>query len=37
MKGGNTINITMNVDGAKDPASWAKEFSRSLELEMRTI
>lgn len=37
MKGGNTFNITMNVDGAKDPASWAKEFSRSLELEMRTI
>ena len=37
MKGGNTINITMNVDGAEDPVSWAKEFSRSLELEMRTI
>lgn len=36
-RGGNTFNITMNVDGAKDPASWAKEFSRSLELEMRTI
>lgn len=37
MKGGNTFNITMNVDGAKNPKTWAKEFSRSLELEMRTI
>ncbi len=34
---GNTFNITMNVDGAKDPATWAKEFSRSLKQEMRTI
>lgn len=37
MKGGNTFNITMNVDGAKNPTQWAREFSRSLELEMRTI
>lgn len=37
MTGGNTFNITMNVDGAKNPTQWAKEFSRSLELEMRTI
>lgn len=36
-QGGNTFNITMNVDGAKNPTQWAKEFSRSLELEMRTI
>lgn len=37
VQGGNTFNITMNVDGAKNPKTWAKEFSRSLELEMRTI
>lgn len=37
MRGGNTFNITMNVDGAKDPAQWAREFSRTLEVEMRTI
>jgi len=37
VQGGNTFNITMNVDGAKNPKAWAKEFSRSLELEMRTI
>lgn len=37
VQGGNTFNITMNVDGAKNPTQWAKEFSRSLELEMRTI
>lgn len=37
MTGGNTFNITMNVDGAKDPAQWAREFSRTLEVEMRTI
>lgn len=37
MKSGNTFNITMNVDGAKDPSQWAREFSRTLYLEMRTI
>ena len=37
MTGGNTFNITMNVDGAKNPAQWAREFSRTLEVEMRTI
>ena len=37
MNSGNTFNITMNVDGAKDPSQWAREFSRTLELEMRTI
>ena len=34
---GNTFNITMNVDGAEDPEQWAKRFTHSLELEMRTI
>lgn len=34
---GNTFNITMNVDGAERPEEWAKRFSHSLELEMRTI
>lgn len=37
VQGGNTFNITMNVDGAKNPKTWAKEFSRTLEVEMRTI
>lgn len=35
--GGNTFNITMNVDGAERPEEWAKRFSHSLELEMRTV
>ena len=37
MRGGNTFNITMNVDGAKNPTSWAREFGRSLQLEMRSV
>ena len=36
-RGGNTFNITMNVDGAENPELWAKRFSHSLELEMRAL
>ena len=35
--GGNTFNITMNVDGAEQPEEWAKKFTHSLELEMRAL
>lgn len=33
--GGNVFNISMNVDGAQDPESWADRFARRLELEVR--
>lgn len=35
--GGNTFNITMNVDGAENPDLWARRFTHSLELEMRAL
>lgn len=35
MKGGNTFNISMQVDGAENPENWADRFARRLELEVR--
>ena len=35
LKGGNTFNINMTVDGAEDPEDFASRFARRLELEMR--
>lgn len=34
---GNTFNITMNVDGAEDPESWADKFARRLEMKARAF
>ena len=33
---GNVINVSMQVDGSRDPEAWAVEFARKLEMEMRT-
>ena len=33
--GGTVFNITMTVNGAKDPETWAAEFARSLKKRMR--
>lgn len=33
--GGNTYNVTMNVNGAENPEDWAERFARKLELKAR--
>ena len=33
--GGNTFNVTMNVNGAEDPEQWADKFMSRLQMEAR--
>lgn len=33
--GGNTFNVTMNVNGAEDPEQWADRFMSRLQMEAR--
>ena len=34
---GATYNVTMNVNGAEDPESWADKFARRLEMKARAF